>query len=285
MYSGSSPIDLRPDPRFPNPVISRDDVTDVSAGFVADPFLLGVGGVWHMFFEVYNLSGRRGEIGVSTSRDLAKWTYSQIVLAEPFHLSYPFVFEWNGEHYMIPETHQTRSIRLYKAKEFPTRWAFVHTLMSGTRYADTTLVRHEGTWWMFTETNREVKHDILRLFYADDLLGAWTEHPASPVVSGNPHTARPGGRVVSAAGRLIRYAQDCSPKYGISVNAFEITTLTKADYAEVPVTGNPLLTGSGSGWNAAGMHHVDAQEIGAGQWIAAVDGWYAATAAEVTRRS
>ena len=28
---------------------------------------------------------------------------------------YPYVFEWQGEYYMIPETHQTESVRRYHA--------------------------------------------------------------------------------------------------------------------------------------------------------------------------
>jgi hypothetical protein len=35
IYSGSSPLDLKPDTRFSNPVFTRDQVTDVSSAFVA----------------------------------------------------------------------------------------------------------------------------------------------------------------------------------------------------------------------------------------------------------
>ena len=35
----------------------------------------------------------------------------------------------------------------------------------------------------------------------------------------------------------------------------------------------PLLAGSGAGWNAGGMHHIDARPQPEGGWIAAVDGW------------
>jgi beta-xylosidase len=281
MYSGSSPLDLTPDDRFPNPVLTRDHVTDVSAGFVADPFLLRKGELWHMFFEVLNRKTWLGEIAVATSRDLASWEYGQVVLTEPFHISYPFVFEWKGEHYMIPETHKTRTIRLYRAEEFPTRWALVHTMMSGQRFADTTLFRHDDRWWLFTETSAQMKHDTLRLYYADDLMGAWTEHPASPIVEGDPHGARPGGSVVRDGNRIIRFAQDCAPRYGVAVHAFVISKLTPTEYVEEPAAGNPILSGSGSGWNESGMHHVNAHQVESGQWIAAVDGWYPATLAYV----
>lgn len=281
LYSGSSPFDLAPDGRFPNPVVTRDLVTDISAGFVADPFLVDASGAWHMYFEAYNRRTRNGEIAYATTTDLAEWTYGSVVLREPFHLSYPHVFTWQRTYYMIPETHQTRTIRLYRADDFPHKWSFVHTLMSGQRFADTTLIRRDGRWWLFTETSATMKHDTLRLFSSDDLFGTWTEHPASPLRMDDPHGARPGGSLVSLGASVVRYAQDCSPRYGLSINAFEITTLTTTQYAEVAAPANPLLGPSGMGWNEAGMHHVDAHELAPGQWIAAVDGWRHATAADI----
>src|SRR5262245_13276304 len=68
-------------------------------------------------------------------------------------------------------------------------------------------------------------NDTLRLFYSEDLLGPWVEHPKSPIVSGKPHIARPGGRVIVSGDRVIRYAQDDTPRYGNQVWAFEIVRL------------------------------------------------------------
>lgn len=281
IYTGGSPLALAPDPSIPCPVLTRDQVTDVPASFLADPFLIRSGDEWQMFFEVLNRRNGRGEIGLATSDDLVHWRYRQIVLAEPFHLSYPCVFEWKGEHWMIPETHQTRTIRLYRAEEYPLKWKLVHTLLSGERFADSTPFRHGDRWWLFTETSPVMKHDTLRLYSADDPMGRWTEHPSSPLVVGDPHAARPAGRVVATPQGLVRFAQDCKPRYGTSVNAYEITRLSETEYEERPVAGNPVLRASGDGWSSAGMHHVDAHEVTPARWIAAVDGWYAATAADV----
>ncbi|MEO7458051.1 MAG: hypothetical protein ABIY52_17470 [Gemmatimonadaceae bacterium] len=281
VYSGSSPLTLGPDSRFPAPAITRDDVTDVSAGFVADPFLIEVDGVWHLFFEVFNRATWMGEVALATSPDLVHWTYRQVVLREPFHISYPLVFEWEGAHYMMPEMHKTQSIRLYRAEEFPLRWTHAHTIMSGERFADSTPFRHDDRWWLFTETNPGMKHDTLRLYYADELTGPWTEHPKSPVIAGDPHIARPAGMVVATATGLVRFAQDCAPRYGLSVHAFEITTLTTTDYAERAAANNPIMRASGSGWNEAGMHHVCARPGGPDGWVAAVDGWEPVTMASI----
>jgi hypothetical protein len=126
---------------------------------------------------------------------------------------------------------------------------------------------------MYTETNPNRKYDTLRLYYADDLGGPWREHAQSPICMGNPHIARPGGRVLVLGERVIRYAQDCYPVYGTTVQAFEITDLTERHYRERPIREQAILAASGAGWNACGMHHIDPHRMDNGQWIACVDGF------------
>jgi hypothetical protein len=75
-----------------------------------------------------------------------------------------------------------------------------------------------------------------------------------------------------ADGRIIRYSQDDYPIYGNQVRAFEISELTPARYKEKEVTTNPILRGSGKGWNAERMHHIDPHQIDENRWIACVDG-------------
>jgi hypothetical protein len=272
IYAGDSPITVGLPKNIKNPVLSREDITDVHAGFVADPFMVREENTWYMFFEVLNQQTKRGEIGLATSQNTVDWRYQNIVLAEPFHLSYPYVFEWMNEYYMIPECSESGGIRLYKAEQFPTQWAFVGNLLIGPTFLDPSIFRHDDRWWLFAETNPEHQFDTLRLYCADELLGPWIEHPASPIVQGNPHISRPGGRVVSYKGKMIRYAQDCSPEYGMQVRAFEILVLSPEHCQEREVQSEPILAPSGQGWNAAGMHHIDPHEMPGGTWIACVDG-------------
>ena len=276
IYTGDSPLDLAPAENAANPVLTREHVTDTSARFVADPFMLKVDQTWHMFFEVMSRRTHRGEIGLATSPDGLNWKYRQIVLAEAFHLSYPYVFEWQGSYYMIPETHKAGAVRLYRAARFPTQWSFVADLLSGHSFGDSSPFRFGDKWWLFTETNPTYNFDTLRLYYADDLSGPWIEHRRSPIVEGDARIARPGGRVLVTGERIIRYAQDCYPVYGSRVGAFEITELTTTTYREQTASERPVLAASGSGWNASGMHHVDAHCLDSGRWIACVDGWVAA---------
>jgi hypothetical protein len=272
IYMGESPFRLAPAPGVENPVLSARDVTDVPAEFVADPFMVRHGGEWHMFFEVLNAQRRNGEIGHATSPDGLRWTYRGIVLREPFHLSYPYLFEWHGSFFMVPESLEPAEVRLYRADPFPHRWRLVRWLVRG-RAADPSLLNHGGLWWLFV-CPRPNEHDTLDLYFADNLGGPWTAHRCSPVVRNDCHRARPAGRVLAANGRITRFAQDCHPRYGTQVRALEIRELTTRDYREEERRESPILTPSGSGWNGMRMHHVDPHPAPEGGWIACVDGFF-----------
>ena len=268
IYTGDSPFDLKP--IHDDPVLTKEQVTDIPAAFVADPFMLQRAGNWHMFMEVLNPETGCGEIGLATSNDALAWTYRQIVLKEPFHLSYPYVFQWQDECYMIPETIFSGAIRLYQANDFPYGWSCVATLLKGS-FADPSIFRAGDLWWIFT-CPTPYQHDTLNLYFASELTGPWTAHPLNPLIKNDKRRARPAGRVIKVNDQLIRFAQNCVPQYGSSVRAFEILELSPESYREVEIDRSPILKASGCGWNAAGMHHIDAQLQPDGKWLACVDG-------------
>ena len=137
IYAGTDPRHLAPAADTPTPVLSRADVTDVPASFVADPFMLrtqrrnGGGDAWHMFFEVWNDDTEQGEIGYASSGDGRAWRYERMALRMPYHLSYPFVFAWESAHYMVPETRQDGAVNLFVADDFPFGWRKAARLQGG----------------------------------------------------------------------------------------------------------------------------------------------------------
>ncbi len=54
-----------------NPIMMREQVADVPAAFVADPFLLPYRGEWHLFFEVLNHD--RKDLRRSAGRAASIW--------------------------------------------------------------------------------------------------------------------------------------------------------------------------------------------------------------------
>ena len=268
IYVGPMLTRLGDPPGLANPVLTANDATDVQASAVADPFLVRRGDVWYMFLEVFNRLTDRGELAYAVSEDGLNWSYCEVILREPFHLSYPQVFEWGSQFFMVPESRQDNSIRLYRAEEFPHRWVPAGVLVRG-YYADPTLVHHAGRFWMFAQRGL----DELRLFGSDRPEGPWREHPRSPLRAGDRHCSRPGGRLLRHEGQLYRFAQDGLPHYGHSLRALQIDRLDDSQYEEHEIEDSPILMASRVGWNAMGMHHIDACWLDTGQWLAAVDGF------------
>jgi hypothetical protein len=261
-----TPFNLMDPPTVTNPVLTAADVTDVAAIFVADPFLFYESGLWYMFFEIFNSTSGHGDIGLATSSDGLEWDYERVVLAEGFHHSYPFVFKYGGTHYMIPESYVTNEVRIYVATDFPYEWNYLSTLISGRDFVDPSIIRYNDKWWMFVSDTNESN---CYLYYSDNLTSGWIEHPVSPIVTADSNRARPGGRpLLLAEDRIFQIAQN-----GVEVTVFEIDLLTETQYSEHEISESPILTQSGNGWNALGMHHFDPWLAG-NNWLCAVDGNY-----------
>ncbi len=274
ILSGASPFELQARNQRTNPVLSHTDVSDAPAAFVADPFMTEHDGSWYLFFEVMNRATHRGQIALATSRDCEQWTYQRTVLAEPFHLAYPHVFRNGPEIYLVPDS-PGHGVRLYRATRFPYRWRLVDVLIEGDDWSDPTVFFANGRWWMYVACSPKGEGMSLKLFHSDSLHANWQEHPASPIVSGDDRLARPCGRIVHVDERLVRFAQDCQRCYGESVRALEVVRLSPTEYEEVEMFPNPVLRGAGAGWNADGMHHIDAHRRPDDSWVACVDGWVA----------
>jgi hypothetical protein len=202
--------------------------------FWADPFLLKKQDKSYLFFEEFSYKDRRGHISCTLMDAEGEIGEPQVVLERPYHLSYPFLFEYRGEFYMIPETAENRAVEAYRCTRFPDQWEFHKTLLSDVQAVDATLVEYSMRWWMFVNIAAQggSTWDELHLFYSDDPLSAnWIAHPMNPIIS-DARSARPAGRVFRRDGGLIRPSQDSSLRYGYAVNFNRITKLTIHDYEE-----------------------------------------------------
>ena len=224
----------------------------------ADPFLWMHDGRRYIFIEELPHATQRGHIACLELDEQLNILSKKIVLERHYHLSYPFLFVYDGQMYMMPETKANRAIELYRCVHFPDKWEFEKTLMPNVKAVDATLIDTDGKWWLFVNIEEEggSSWDTLYLFFADNpLTDQWTSHPRNPIVK-NVSTARPAGYILVQNGTLIRPSQDCSVRYGYATNFNQITVLTEADYVEKcertfkpPLRGNILGTHT---WNELG---------------------------------
>lgn len=211
--------------------------------FWADPFPLVVGDRRFVFHEEYVYRRARGHINVLELGSDGRPSPSRTVLERPYHLSYPFVFQWRGETFMIPESAENGTVELYRATRLPDEWTLEETLLEGTRGVDATLFDDGERWWMFLNVAAPEAahcHDELYLFGAETPLGPWRPHRKNPAKS-DARGSRPAGGLFRWRGRLYRPAQDCSRRYGHSIAIHEVRRLDSGGYEEVKVaTVRPL---------------------------------------------
>jgi hypothetical protein len=202
--------------------------------FFADPFPVTWKGRTFVFFEDLDHRVGKGTISAIEFGEAGPQGPLIPVLEEPWHLSYPFLIEHDGELWMIPESTGNRDVALYKCTEFPNRWERHTTLLSGLELADATIIRHGGFHYLFGATRDGAGgySDTLSLFYASDLFGPWMPHASNPVLLDRT-SARPAGNLVTINGKIWRPVQDCTDGYGCALGLAEVVELSPTSFKQI----------------------------------------------------
>lgn len=203
--------------------------------FWADPFPYTRDGRYWLFTEEFIYRTGRGRIvALEVAGD--RVVDHTVVLDPPLHLSYPFLFDHDGDLYMIPETSANETIELWRCSRFPDRWEKVHDILSGVSATDTSLLEHGGRCYLFTNLARTESgnhNNELHIFHAGSPLDrSWRAHEANPVIVDSRCARMAGGFIAGADERPIRCAQRCGSRYGEAIVLRAIETLTPQRYAE-----------------------------------------------------
>ena len=118
-------------------------------GVVADPMLAEDGGKTYLFYEAFDDSEKAHIAYAQVNEDCTVSNAGCALKIAGHHLSYPFVFKYGGEWYMIPESNDSGCVMLYRATDFPREWKFEKEILQG-RFVDTTVFEMEGEWFLLT---------------------------------------------------------------------------------------------------------------------------------------
>ena len=238
----------------------------------ADPFLYNHKGKLYLFYESKTML-LPGVIKMICTTDLVHWSDPIVVLQESYHLSFPFVFEDEGRIYMIPETSDDKSIRLYEAENDDLNsFRFVSELVKDfevdkwkVSFCDSIIHKKDGMYYLFTSRLNSEGINILELYLSRHLSGKYAPHPCSPIVCSNK-VGRNAGRIMEYNGEVLRFSQDCSIRYGDNVSVSRITVLTQNDYREEQIYENIIPTDQC--FYKKGGHHFSAAELDGGIIVA-----------------
>lgn len=204
--------------------------------YSADPFGIWKDGHLFVFFENFDYRTAHGTIGLHVLDANLEVIDSGIVLHEDWHLSYPFVFEWAGDMWMLPEASASGSLTLYRSRAFPWAWEPAAVISLDPVPIDATLLEAHGSWWMFYSPAGSARDRLtqLHLAQAPTPLGPWRTHGPAPFYA-DGNGARPGGTAFEHQGHVVLPVQDCRRSYGSGLKLLTITDLGTA--APVTVAG------------------------------------------------
>ncbi len=271
-----------------NPVITRNDVTDVYNPLgTADPFIILVDGVYHMFFEVlrdYNIATQSftDSVAHAYSSDLANWTYTQVVLGpetDGIRAAYPNVFEYNDNYYMVPD--QAGNVEAFFATSFPLGWDYHSTLLEG-NFVDTNVFEVGGTWYL---TTSEQPYNSISLYYntsGDWRNDQWQLHPAGLIIEEDwtEKGYRGAGNLFVFEDYVVMPVQVtpvATNVYGEYTSWYKLSDLSTTTVT-VEYLGEAVGAQNNGQWNDLAMHHIAHAPYGDG-YVYVVDGlaYYAAS--------
>lgn len=175
----------------------------------ADPFPFEHEGRIYIFMEIKDIWKGPACIGVAEIID-GKAQKIKKVLEEPFHLSYPNLFKYEDNIYMLPETSAIRELRLYKAADFPSKWVLDSVLLKGVEYADCSLFQSNDGIYLFCYDTENEKNDL----YIYSLEMSEKKLSSVKYNKNNIINQRPAGNLFEYDGIVFRPLQDCSVTYG-----------------------------------------------------------------------
>jgi hypothetical protein len=205
---------------------------DDNKRFYADPFPVQWQGRTFLFMEELVHAAGKGFISTVEFTSNGTVGTTEPVLEENTHLSYPFLIEDGGQIWMIPENSAAQEIALYRSTQFPHKWEKETVLISGITASDSTVVFHNGYYWLFCTVRDQnappgvAYSDRLIIFHALTLHGPWHPHSLNPVML-DARQARPAGNIVMHNGKLRRPTQDCTKGYGTAISLCTIQKLEK----------------------------------------------------------
>ncbi len=203
----------------------------------ADPFIAQEDGRTYIIFEIDNHQQPKGYIGACEI--FADGSHGEVktVLECDYHLSYPFVFKYENQWFMIPETSANKTIELWQAVDFPWSWQKKQNLIEHIDAVDTTLFIQDNLFYLFTSTKQQTKKfgNRLDIFYSEHLFSQdWHPHSQNPVKE-NLLYERPAGNIFSVNQTIYRPVQDSIKRYGGAMELREITQLSPTHYQEYKI--------------------------------------------------
>ena len=221
----------------------------------ADPFIIKNKNKNYIFFENNDLSINRGKISCGELKN-DKLTNIKDILKFNYHMSYPFIWKFKKNFFLIPETSEKKSIHIWKAKNFPYQWQYFKKVLKNEYCCDTTIIKDNfNNNWLLTNKSNDTTGDPNNELYIYKIIGNFKKlipHKLNPVIT-DCRIARNAGNLLNL-NYIYRPSQvNNSSGYGIGLNINKILKIDLNSYKETIV--NKIFPKNVK--NSDGLHHIN----------------------------
>ncbi|QVV68733.1 formyltransferase family protein [Synechococcus sp. LA31] len=225
-------------------------ITNPPGTFLADPYNFFFKNNHYILVEQYDYSKKRAHISLMHCSNGEINNSITPLIVEPFHISFPRLFQFAGHFYLTLESCSKPGLRIYKADEFPFSWKLYSVAQSHLYLADPIIVEENSTWYLLANIDSACigDHDSeLFVFYADNPLSdTWSPVPGNPQIF-DSRIARNGG-LFRFGDTLYRIGQEqSSTTYGAAFTLSSIDLLrhdTPYDESYVTRVGPTFMPGT-----------------------------------------
>lgn len=198
----------------------------------ADSFPFVENGKEYIFVEILDdVNGEKGTIGVIDLQDNKGFVE---IINEPFHMSFPNVFKYGNDIYMMPETSESNQLRLYKAIEFPYKWRLESVLYDSVAVVDTVFLKADNELYAIGQKLPEKSNVLFKINTTE-----WKAELLN--LEGSYLDKRPAGNFINYENGTFHALQECGRVYGeylhiCKLDSFDGTTLNETEVGTYSVS-------------------------------------------------
>lgn len=204
----------------------------------ADSIVAEINGKEYLFAEAFDRLRLKGFIAafeLEVTGDVVHCSKPRKVLEEDFHLSFPVIFQQDGQYYMMPESSADNSLRIYRMGADPFEWQLARRIPMENSVDTVIIPTQEGFYFHNTQPhNVETLKGRQRLYFTSDVLTGELEDITDCLEEKDyVLNMRNGGPVYEKNGERLRVCQNSSGEfYGVSYSEYRILELSRERYRE-----------------------------------------------------
>jgi hypothetical protein len=209
--------------------------------FNADPFLFVHNDSLYLFVETKPNNKKAHISAYFVNKNNLKAEYLGVAVNEDFHLSYPALYEYNGEIFMMPESQKSGKSIVYKAVDFPLKWVKCDTVFEFPVKDPTLLKITDSTGIVYYGEKMMLYRS--KFIFQNNKFKTWDKEYLRAGVN-----SRPGGSILVMEQDTFLFLQNNFFGYGSGLDALNI----KSNQAQSVLGAHENFAPFG-----AGMHHLN----------------------------